>query len=553
MDMAKGNNETLTAEQEMQLRQPIEDYVGEIQKKIDSLRADGTNRVVALQNNIDATKRDRSLTKEERENRIAANRAEMEKAKAVEAKNKDEIAKLISDAETYLKAHFDKDYYLPLKENCEREKALAKERYDIKIAELNKEHENTLSKLTDHQEIKDEKYVHKNRLFDAKMDLDKELQRIKDRRHAAFAWQYHLIDMLRLSKFTFMETRAQKWENYKYTFNRRTFLLQNGLYIAIILIFIGLCIAAPVLKNVQLLTYNNVLNILQQASPRMFLALGVAGLILLTGTDLSIGRMVGMGMTTATIIMHQGINTGAVFGHVFDFTGMPIGLRVVFALVMCIILCTCFTAIGGFFTAKFKMHPFISTMANMLVIFGLVTYATKGVSFGAIEPAIPKMIIPKINGFPTIILWAVAAIVIVWFIWNKTTFGKNLYAVGGNPEAAAVSGISVFGVTMGAFILAGILYGFGSWLECARMVGSGSAAYGQGWEMDAIAACVVGGVSFTGGIGKISGVVVGVLIFTVLIYSLTILGIDTNLQFVFEGIIIITAVTLDCLKYVQKK
>ncbi|MFR5415428.1 MAG: galactose/methyl galactoside ABC transporter permease MglC, partial [Enterocloster bolteae] len=445
------------------------------------------------------------------------------------------------------------DYYLPLKENCEREKALAKERYDIKIAELNKEHENTLSKLTDHQEIKDEKYVHKNRLFDAKMDLDKELQRIKDRRHAAFVWQYHLIDMLRLSKFTFMETRAQKWENYKYTFNRRTFLLQNGLYIAIILIFIGLCIAAPVMKNVKLLTYNNILNILQQASPRMFLALGVAGLILLTGTDLSIGRMVGMGMTTATIIMHQGINTGAVFGHVFDFTGMPIGLRVVFALVMCIILCTCFTAIGGFFTAKFKMHPFISTMANMLVIFGLVTYATKGVSFGAIEPAIPKMIIPKINGFPTIILWAVAAIVIVWFIWNKTTFGKNLYAVGGNPEAAAVSGISVFGVTMGAFILAGILYGFGSWLECARMVGSGSAAYGQGWEMDAIAACVVGGVSFTGGIGKISGVVVGVLIFTVLIYSLTILGIDTNLQFVFEGIIIITAVTLDCLKYVQKK
>lgn len=205
------------------------------------------------------------------------------------------------------------------------------------------------------------------------------------------------------------------------------------------------------------------------------------------------------------------------------------------------------------FTAKFKMHPFISTMANMLVIFGLVTYATKGVSFGAIEPTIPNMVIPKVNGFPTIILWAVAAIVIVWFIWNKTTFGKNLYAVGGNPEAAAVSGISVFAVTLGAFIMAGILYGFGSWLECTRMVGSGSAAYGQGWDMDAIAACVVGGVSFTGGIGKISGVVTGVCIFTALTYSLTILGIDTNLQFVFSGIIILVAVTLDCLKYVQKK
>jgi methyl-galactoside transport system permease protein len=102
-------------------------------------------------------------------------------------------------------------------------------------------------------------------------------------------------------------------------------------------------------------------------------------------------------------------------------------------------------------------------------------------------------------------------------------------------------------------MIAGVLYGFGAWLECMRMVGSGSAAYGQGWDMDAIAACVVGGVSFTGGIGKISGVVVGVLIFTALTYSLTILGIDTNLQFVFEGIIIICRCTLDSLKYVQKK
>ena len=429
----------------------------------------------------------------------------------------------------------------------------AKEKYQKKIAELAKEHQQNMSKLSDQQEIKDEKYVYKNRLFDAKLELQKDYQTIKDRQHAAFTWKYHLIDLLRMSKFTFMETRSQKWENYKYTFNRRAFLLRNGLYIAIILIFIALCIITPIVKGSPLLTYNNVLNILQQASPRMFLALGVAALILLAGTDLSIGRMVGMGMTIATIIMHQGVNTGGVFGHIFDFTSMPVVGRMVLALVMCVVFCTFFTTIAGFFTAKFKMHPFISTMANMLVIFGLVTYATKGVSFGAIEPTIPSMVIPKIGTFPTIILWAVAAIVIVWFIWNKTTFGKNLYAVGGNAEAASVSGISVFAVTVGAFVLAGILYGFGSWLECLRMVGSGSAAYGQGWEMDAIAACVVGGVSFTGGIGKISGVVVGVCIFTALTYSLTILGIDTNLQFVFSGIIILVAVTLDCLKYVQKK
>lgn len=551
--MAKENSKILTAEQEIKLRQPIEDYVGKIQAQIDSLREEGTDKVISLQNNIDGLKRDRTLTKGEREDRISRLQSELQKAKDIEAKHKDEISKLITDAEGYLKSHFENDYYQPVKESCEQEKILAKEKYSQRIAELEKEHQQNLSKLSDHQEVKDENYVHKNRLFDAKMELQKRLQEIKDRRHAAFAYEYHLIDLLRMSKFSFGESMAQKWENYKYTFNRRTFLLQNGLYIAIILIFIVLCIITPIIKHSPLLTYNNVLNILQQASPRMFLALGVAGLILLTGTDLSIGRMVGMGMTTATIVMHQGINTGAVFGHIFDFTKMPLGLRVILALVICVILCTFFTTIAGFFTAKFKMHPFISTMANMLVIFGIVTYATKGVSFGAIEPTIPNMIIPKVNSFPTIILWAVAAIIIVWFIWNKTTFGKNLYAVGGNPEAAAVSGISVFAVTVGAFVMAGILYGFGSWLECARMVGSGSAAYGQGWEMDAIAACVVGGVSFTGGIGKISGVVVGVCIFTALTYSLTILGIDTNLQFVFSGIIILVAVTLDCLKYVQKK
>ena len=547
------NGEILTAEQERQLRQPIDEYVGKIQKEIDELREHGTAEVIEYQNLIESVKRDKTLSKGEKEYEIKEFEAKLNQAKAVEAQNKDKVAKLIADAEGYLKENFEKLYYNAVKESCEVEKAKALEDHKQRLAQLEKEHKEALAGMSDQVEIKEENYVHKNRISNEKLELEKEKQRIKDRKHDALTYKYHLIDLLRLSDFTFAEEMAQKWENYKYTFNRRTFLLQNGLYIAIILIFIALCVITPIKKGTPLLTYNNILNILQQASPRMFLALGVAGLILLTGTDLSVGRMVGMGMTAATIIMHQGVNTGSVFGHIFDFTNVPVVGRVILALVVCIVLCTVFTSIAGFFTAKFKMHPFISTMANMLVIFGLVTYATKGVSFGSIEATIPNMIIPKVNGFPTIILWALAAIVIVWFIWNKTTFGKDLYAVGGNPEAAAVSGISVFAVTLGAFVMAGILYGFGSWLECARMVGSGSAAYGQGWDMDAIAACVVGGVSFTGGIGKISGVVTGVCIFTALTYSLTILGIDTNLQFVFSGIIILIAVTLDCLKYVQKK
>ena len=547
------NNKILTDQQEEELRAPIAEKIGAIQKQIDDLRKDGSLKIQTLSNRLAAVRSSRTLANDDRKKQIADLESQLAAAKEVEKNNSAKVNALIKEAEDYLKQNYESQYLSKVKASCDVANSQAEARYNAKLAELKAEYEKTIAGITDQKELKDEKYVYKNKQFDAKLTYDNELQAIKDRRHEAFTYQYHLIDNLRMSKFTVGERFDQWRENYKYTFNRKQFFLKNGLYIVIVLIFIMLAIITPILKNTQLFTLTNILNILQQASPRMFLALGVAGLIVLTGTDLSVGRMVGMGMVTATIIMHNGVNTGAVFGHIFDFTSIVPAGRAWLALLVCVILTTIFATIAGFFFARFKMHPFISTMSNMLIIFGLVTYATKGVSFGAIDPSIPQMFIPKINGFPTIILWSLGAIFVIWFIWNKTTFGKNLFAVGGNPEAASVSGISVFKTILSAFMLAGVMYGIGAWLECMRMVGSGSAAYGQGWDMDAIAACVVGGVSFTGGIGKISGVVVGVLIFTSLTYSLTILGIDTNLQFVFEGIIILAAVTLDCLKYVQKK
>ena len=545
----------LTAEEEKALLQPIDDHIGKIQEKINALRADGTDQIIALNNHIAVTRENANYTKEEKAAIIAEYRKKLAEAKAIEQKNNLEVKKLINEAVQYLDEHYDQEYYNKIAESCKAQMAIEAESYKVEIDKLKKDHQAELAKLSNPADIKEEKYVFKNKLFDAKLKYEATQQLIKDRQHDAFAYRYHLIDLLRLSKFTFSEKQKQKWENYKYTFNIKQFLLKNGLYIAILFVFILLCILTPIIKHTQLLTMNNILNILQAASPRMFLALGVGGLILLGGTDLSVGRMVGTSMVLCTMIMHKGINTGALFDTVYDFTSLSIGTRIVLALVVCCCVTTLFSTIAGFFTARFKIHPFISTMANMLIMFGLITFATKGVSFGAIEMSINKTIMPKIFGgqFPTIILWAVAAVLIMYFVWNKTKLGKNMYAVGGNPEAAAASGISVFKVTITAFVIAGVLYGFGSWLECIRMVGSGSAAYGQGWETDAIAACVVGGISFKGGIGKIQGIVVGVLVFTALTYSLTILGVDTNLQFVFSGIIILAAVTIDCLKYVQKK
>ena len=163
------NSKTLTAEQEMQLRKPIEDYVGGIQEEIDSLRADGSTMVVSLQNEMDAVRRDHALTKEEKAVRIADIRTSLNKAKTVEDKNKEKISGLTAKAEAYLKAHFDKDYYQAVKGSCAQEKELARRKYADNMAMLEQEHRKTLAKLSDRKEIKNEKYVYKNRRFDANM------------------------------------------------------------------------------------------------------------------------------------------------------------------------------------------------------------------------------------------------------------------------------------------------------------------------------------------------------------------------------------------------
>lgn len=199
------------------------------------------------------------------------------------------------------------------------------------------------------------------------------------------------------------------------------------------------------------------------------------------------------------------------------------------------------------------MHPFISTLGTSLIIWGLVGFGTNNIKTGNISSE-AMSIGGNIGGqFPITLIYAIIAIAIVWFVWNKTTFGKNMYAVGGNAEAASVSGISVFKVTLGVFIMAGVLYGLGGFFQ-STVTGSSSSSFGQGWELEAIAACVIGGISFTGGIGKISGAVIGCLIFEVLKYYLrAVFGGSSDISNIFIGVIILAAVTFDSIKYLKKK
>ena len=137
-------------------------------------------------------------------------------------------------------------------------------------------------------------------------------------------------------------------------------------------------------------------------------------------------------------------------------------------------------------------------------------------------------------------------------LWNKTKFGKNIFAIGGNPEAAKVSGVNVTVNLILIYMLSGVFYAFGGMLEAGR-IGSATNNLGFMYELDAIAACVVGGVSFSGGVGTVLGVITGVIIFTVINYGMTYIGVNPYWQFIIKGAIIIMAVALDSLKYAKKK
>ena len=219
------NSVIISSEEEAKLLKPIDEYVEEIQKKIDALRADGFDKVSDLKKQIAIAKENKNLSATQRDKIIEnKQKRDWKIAKKVEADNKEEIKKLIAEAESYLAAHYKKDYYDVVNKSCKAAKAEENSRYEKVKADLKSEHQKKVASLKDAEAIKAEKYVLKNKLFDAQMAHESKLQEIKDRRHEAFMHKYHLIDLLRASKFTFPQQRIQKLENYRYTFDLSQFL-----------------------------------------------------------------------------------------------------------------------------------------------------------------------------------------------------------------------------------------------------------------------------------------------------------------------------------------
>lgn len=327
-------------------------------------------------------------------------------------------------------------------------------------------------------------------------------------------------------------------------------LFNNAMYIIILIAVIYIAIRVP-----AFLSMSSIVNIISLTAAKLPIALGIAGAIVLTGTDISAGRCVGLTACIAASLLQMVGYANKIFPNMGV---MP--LWVVLLLVIAVGAAIGF--VNGFFVAKFKLHPFIVTLSTQLIVFGLVLmYLMLGGNNGQTLSGLDASYTDFVRGtlfkignvaVPKYVLYSIILTAIMWVIWNKTKFGKNMFAVGSNEEAANVSGVNVFWTIVMVFVLAGAMYGITGFIEGAR-IASCSANTGLNYESDAIAACVIGGVSFVGGTGKISGIVIGVFLLQIIFVGLNFLSVDANMLYVIKGLIILVACAIDMRKYLARK
>ena len=328
-------------------------------------------------------------------------------------------------------------------------------------------------------------------------------------------------------------------------------ILNNALYILMLVFCIYTAIQKP-----NFLSANSVGNLIVQVASYLPMALGIAGCIVLTGTDLSAGRAVGLSAAVTGAFLQRVDFVGKMFTWLPAVTPfwMFMTLLIVVAIGAVIGL------INGFFVAKFSLHPFIVTLSTQLITYGVILWFfefNNGAPIVGVDDIYRNFLGTTMfkmgkTPIPLYVLYAVILTALMWFIWNKTTFGKNMFAVGSNAEAAKVSGVNVFLTTVLVHTLAGAMYGYAGFVEGFRS-GSIAAGTGANYECDAIAACVIGGVSFVGGTGKISGIVLGVVILRIIFIALTMLGVSSSSLYIIKGAIILCACALDMRKYLVKK
>jgi methyl-galactoside transport system permease protein len=349
-----------------------------------------------------------------------------------------------------------------------------------------------------------------------------------------------------------MQANTKKIEDIKKivdTQKFKDFILQNAIYIVLVVLIAAIAVYDP-----RFLSVTTIRDITLQSATRVIIALGAAFVLITGGVDLSTGRVVGL-----TAVLSASMLQVADYSRRFypDIPDLPLWLPIVLAILAGLFV----GLINGFIVSKLSVPPFIATLGTMVIVYGVNSIyfdmkPNESQPIGGLRADFTNLGSGALGNdsfsIPYIVIVAILISYIVWIIFNKTRLGKNMYAIGGNVNAAVVSGINVRTNLVILYAIAGALYGLAGVLEAAR-TGGATNNYGNMYELDAIAACVVGGVSTAGGIGTVPGILAGVLIFGVINYGLTFIGMNPYWQLIIKGLIIVAAVAFDIRKYLSKK
>ena len=294
-----------------------------------------------------------------------------------------------------------------------------------------------------------------------------------------------------------------------------------GIYFVLIIMIVFMSIASPTFR-----TKNNIISVLQQIATNGLISIGMCFVITAGGIDLSVGSMVGLAGVMTSLLMKNGWNMYSAIA------------------VTVLVLCCC-GFINGFLIAKFGFFPFVVTLAMQLVIRGACYIVSGGYQIAIANLNYLKIYSYRIFGIlpvPTLIL--IVMLILAYILLHRTTYGRYVYAVGGNPNAAIASGVSILWIKTFTFVisafctaLAGIIF--------ASKVAAGMPNLGTGYEGDAVAACVIGGTSFAGGIATIPGTLAGIIIIGLIYNGMNMLGINSYWQTISKGLLIIGAISLD--------
>lgn len=308
----------------------------------------------------------------------------------------------------------------------------------------------------------------------------------------------------------------------------RVFVEKFYILILLIISIIFFSIAAPRFFSVLNLT-----NILVQNSYLIIATIGIAMIMISSGADLSVSYQIGI--------------VSIVLGKLLTKINVPVVLAIIIALVLGAFL----GSVNGFCAIKLKVHPMVATMATMTIYQGLAYVSSNSETYFNFPEAFKKIGQGKIGPIPICVILMIIAVIIGWFLLNKTYLGRYIYSIGGNEEATRLAGVNTLKVRMLIFIVAGLFVGVSAIVLTAR-TGSASAGIAADAMFSCFTACILGGISFSGGGGNVLSVIFSVLIIGVLSNGIQLMGGSIYVQYIVKGVLLVAAIAYDNYQKAQR-